>query len=177
MTGRDEQRSRVYAAERVVRRIFDRASAFDARAVQFHGSSLTLPVERRFADVPSMQRYVDLLRGLRWVREAWPERAGVPVTVRPRAGQAAAHYERITATIAIPQHERNRAWAMRELVLLHEIAHHLGGELDGPPHGGAFADRYLRLVGDVIGTEAGLLLRSAMHDSGVRLQVIAGVSF
>jgi putative metallohydrolase (TIGR04338 family) len=136
-----------------------------------------LPIERRFASVESMQTYVDLLLRLRWVRATWPERAGVAVTIRARRGQAIAHYERTTATIAIPPYAGNRAWAMRELVVLHELAHHLAAHGESPPHGAAFADRFVHLVGEVMGPEAGLLMRTAMHDSGVRLRVTAGVTF
>lgn len=173
MSGRDLQRSRVYQAESLVRRVLDRADA-GSPTVQLHGSTLTMPIERRFASVESMQRYVDLVLRLNWVRTAWPGRAGVPVTVRERRGQTSAHYERATATIAIPPHEHNRAWAMRELVLLHEVAHHLAPSRIAPSHGPEFVDRFTTLVTEIVGPEAGLLLRSAMHDCGVRVGVAAG---
>jgi putative metallohydrolase (TIGR04338 family) len=165
----DLQRSKVYAAESLVCRIYDRAERTDDRRVELHGSTIALPIERRFASVESMQRYVDLVLNLGSVQTAWPERAAVPVTVRARRGQAKAHYERATSTIAIPPHEHNRAWAMRELVLLHELAHHLAPEALSAAHGPEFADRYLSLVGEIVGPEAGLLLRTAMHEGGVRM--------
>lgn len=160
----------MYAAETVVCRIYDRAHRSGNQTVELHGSTLTLPVERRFASVDAMQRYVDACRALRWVQHTWT-RAQVPVTVRDRRGQAKAHYERTTATIAIPPHERNTAWAMRELVLLHELAHHLAPDGLAEPHGPQFADRYLVLVREIIGPEAGLLLQATMHEVGVRIGV------
>jgi putative metallohydrolase (TIGR04338 family) len=168
---RDAQRSRVYAAEAVIRRVFDRAERSGARAVEMHGSTITLPVERRFASIESMQHYVDLVLSQWWVRAAWPERSGVPVTVRERRGQAEAHYEPASATIAVPPYANNRAWAMRELVLLHEIAHHLAPDHDHEAHGPEFVDRFTTLVDEIVGPEAGLLLRAAMHEGGVRLAV------
>jgi putative metallohydrolase (TIGR04338 family) len=102
---------------------------------------------------------------LGWVRAEWA-RAAVPVRVRSRNGQARAHYERANATIAIPPYEGNRAWAMRELVVLHELAHHLEPDPASAVHGPAFVHRYARLVTEVIGPEAGLLLRSTMHSEG-----------
>jgi putative metallohydrolase (TIGR04338 family) len=77
-----------------------------------------------------------------------------------------AHYER-PGTIAVPPAGR---WAMRELVLCHELAHHLtfhsaGGGHD-PGHGRAFVDTYVSLVGLVIGAEVGLLLRAGLDQAG-----------
>lgn len=172
---RDQQRSRVYAAESLVARIFDRAEHSSNRALEMHGSTLTLPIERRFASVESMQHYVDRLLALRWVHARWPERASIPVTVRARQGQARSHYEPATAMIAIPPHQHNRAWAMREFVLLHEVAHHLAPYGARAAHGPEFADRLLTLVSDIVGPEAGFLLRTAMHDSGVRVGGAVGV--
>lgn len=138
-------------------------------AVEFHGSRLTLPVERRFADVPSVQRYVTAVLTLPPVRERWGTVA--PVKVRERAGQRAAHYEP-PGVIAVPARDR---WALRELVVCHELAHHIvehsatpvGGEALSARHGPPFPDTYATLVGLVIGPEVELLLRAAFHDSGV----------
>lgn len=173
MTGRDVQRSRVYAAESLVRRLYDRADQTNCRTLELHGSTITLPVERRFASVDSMQRYADLALELAWVREAWPARSAAGVHVRERHGQTSAHYERVGAVIAVPQYERNRAWAMREFVLLHELAHHLAPNRTDAPHGPAFVDRFATLVDEIVGPEAGLLLRTVMHESGVVLRIRA----
>ena len=166
MSARDSGRSRVYAAEQLVRRVYDLADRSDCRTLNIHGSHITLPIERRFADTNSIQRYLDLVTNLSWVRDEWP-RAAVPLRVRARAGQRAAHYERHTATIAIPPYESNQAWAMREFVVLHELAHHLAPDAAAAAHGPEFVDRCSRLVTELIGAEAGLLLRSTMHSEGV----------
>ena len=162
---RDARRSKVYAAEQLVRRIFDRAAQTGCRTLELHGSRITLPIERRFASVASIQAYADAVLALRWVRDEWP-RAVVPVRVRSRNGQARAHYERSAAMIAIPPHEHNRAWAMRELVVLHELAHHLEPDPTRAPHGKEFVNRYARLVAELIGPEAALLLHSTLHSEG-----------
>lgn len=165
MTGRDTQRSRLYEAEQLVRTMFDRAAA-GAPVVQIAGSTLTLPVERRFASLDSVRRYLAAVLDLDWVRARWP-RAAHPVTVRERAGAARAHYERVGAVIALPTHRGNTAWALRELVLLHELAHHLAPGDDEAAHGPAFVDRLLTLVDRVIGPEAALVLRITLADNGV----------
>jgi len=175
MTVRDTHRSRLYGAEDQVGRMLDRASksAYGAGAtVEFHGSRLTLPVERRFADVASVQRYVDSVLAMGPVRKRW---GVVPaLTVRERTGQRAAHYEP-PGVIAIPARER---WALRELVVCHEIAHHITEHStpsrDRARHGPPFPDVYASLVGMAIGPEVELLLRSAMSESGVTVGDAAG---
>lgn len=121
---RDTRRTAVYEAESIVRKMLDRADERGLRTVEVAGSHVTLPVERRFASIASVQDYIDAVLALDWVRTRW-ERAAVPVRVRARAGNAAAHYERDCATIALPEHRVNTAWAFREMVVLHELAHHL----------------------------------------------------
>ncbi|TAM90235.1 MAG: TIGR04338 family metallohydrolase [Jatrophihabitans sp.] len=172
MTARDVQRSRVYAAETVVRRALDRAAS-GAGTVTMLGSTVVLPVERRFGSVDAVQRYVEGVLALRWVRATWPGRAAIAVSVRPRRGQARAEYARASATIALPPRAGNAAWALRELVVLHELAHHLAEDEHEEPHGPGFLDRLLALVEGVIGPEAGLLLRATLHNAGARLSLAA----
>ncbi|MFI5778273.1 TIGR04338 family metallohydrolase [Nocardia sp. NPDC051570] len=168
MSPRDTQRARVYDAEGLVRRIFDRADESGVRTVELHGSQITLPIERRFASVESVQNYADRVLALNWVRARW-DRATAPLTVRSRAGAAAAHYESERAVLAVPLHTRGTAWALRELVILHELAHHLEPHpTDLAPHGPEFCTRYLDLVDGVIGPEAALVLRTTLLGCGVR---------
>jgi putative metallohydrolase (TIGR04338 family) len=69
-----------------------------------------------------------------------------------------------TATIAVPLKSR---WAARESVLLHELAHHLGGSVDGDWHGPAYRRTMVELVAIVLGEAAALLLRAGYEESGV----------
>jgi putative metallohydrolase (TIGR04338 family) len=161
---RDAQRAKVYAAEEFVRTLFDRAAEHGNRAVDFFGTALTLPPEARFASVPAVQRYVDDVLALATVRRRWPRVE--PLTVRPRRAETAAHYERRdgVATIAVPQRATN--WAMRELVVLHEIAHHLSDA--EPPHGPEFVAVFGKLAELVMGPEVGHVLRVVYTKEGVR---------
>lgn len=156
MTASDTQRARVYAAEQFVRTMFDRAAQHGSRAIDFFGTSLTLPPEAKFASVQSVQRYVD---------EVLARVGAAPVTVRARRGTTAAHYEVIddAAVIAVP--ERHTTWALRELVVLHELAHHLC--TTGPAHGPAFVATYCELCETVMGPELGLVLRTVYAKEGV----------
>lgn len=142
--------------------------------VDFFGSCLTLPVERRFADLASITRYVDLVLALESVQMAFPK-AG-RVRVRERKGQSKAHYEPSSdpasaPVIAIPLQQR---WAGRESVILHELAHHCACSISqthrGDPerwHGVAFRAAFCALVQCVLGDEAALLLRTGFEEAGL----------
>ena len=164
MTPRDTQRAKVYAAEEFVRTLFDRAAEHGNRVVEFFGTQLTLPPEGRFASAPSVQCYVDDVLAHPAVRARWP--AAGALTVRPRRGASAAHYERSDdgASIAVP--DLRSTWALRELVVLHEIAHHLCDV--EPPHGPEFVATFCELAEVVMGAEVSHVLRVVYAKEGVR---------
>jgi putative metallohydrolase (TIGR04338 family) len=161
---RDTQRSKVYAAEEFVRTLFDRASAHGNRSIDFFGASLTLPPEARFGSVEAVRRYVDEVLAHPRVRSRWPDLE--PLTARGRRGLTAAHYETTSAgaTIAVP--DRHTTWALRELVVLHEIAHHLCR--CEPAHGPDFVATFAELAELVMGPEVGHVLRVVYAKEGVR---------
>jgi putative metallohydrolase (TIGR04338 family) len=160
----DPQRARVYEAEGVLARMIDRRDDFPL--AEAFGSRIAVPDDRKFGDIDSVQRYVDAVLALRWVRARAPDAAAAPVWVRARAGAARAEYEFATRTIAVPPHRVGGRWAMRELVVLHELAHHLAGEAG---HGPAFVEWFVQLADELVGAEAGFLLRSALLDAGVQV--------
>lgn len=140
--------------------LFDRAAGQSSRVVDFFGTAITLPPEARFGSVDSVQRYVDDVMALPAVARRWP--AG-PVRVRARRSATAAHYES-GGVIAVPEGPR---WALRELVVLHEMAHHLG-DADGAAHGPEFVATFCELAAAVMGPEAGHVLRVVYAKEGVR---------
>lgn len=162
---RDSQRAKVYAAEEFVRTLFDRAAEHGSPAVEFFGTQLTLPPEARFGSVGSVQRYVDEVLALPAVRRQWPDVA--PLSVRARRAATAAHYESRDGAGVIAVPDRDTAdWALRELVVLHEVAHHLCGAQ--PPHGPEFVATSCALAELVMGPEAGHVLRVVYAKEGVR---------
>ena len=158
MTPRDTQRAKVYAAEEFVRTLFDRAAEHGNRVVEFFGTQLTLPPEGRFSSAASVQRYVDDV-----LAHVGRDRR---LTVRARRGATAAHYERHddVAVIAVP--DRRTSWALRELVVLHEIAHHLNDA--EPAHGPEFVATFCELADVVMGPEVGHVLRVVYAKEGAR---------
>jgi putative metallohydrolase (TIGR04338 family) len=160
----DVRRSQVYAAEQQVTRMLDRAAA-GTPTVDFFGSTLTLPPERKFADLDSVRRWVEAVLALDAVRDRWPTTPSC--SVRARRGTTRAHYQP-PGEIAVPVTAR---WALRELVLCHELAHHLAWHdpavgADVPAHGRDFVDTLVALVDIVIGPEVALLLRAGLDEVG-----------
>ena len=166
MSVRDTQRSRVYAAEQFVRTLFDRAAQHGSRAIDFFGDPITLPPEARFASMDSVQRYVDQVLVLPAVTVRWPQ-CGT-IMVRSRRAATAAHYENHdgTGVIAVPERGAT-GWAMRELVVLHEVAHHLAAGAC-PAHGPDFVATFCELAAAVMGPEVGHVLRVVYSKEGVR---------
>jgi len=164
-SARDSQRAKVYAAEEFVRTLFDRAAEHGSTSVEFFGTQLTRPPEARFGSLAAVQRYVDDVLALPAVRREWP--SVEPLTVRARRASSAAHYENRdgAGVMAVPD-LATADWAMRELVVLHEIAHHLCDA--SPPHGSRYVVTLCRLAELVMGPEAGHVLRVVYAKEGVR---------
>ncbi len=163
---RDAQRGRVYAAEGQLARMID--VRVDYPTIQLFGSEVVVPDDRKFGDLDSVQRYVDAVLGLNWVQARWPEAAARPVSVRARRGAQKAHYEPGTATIALPPFELGGRWGLRELVVLHELAHHVTMG-SGAVHGPEFVSALLVLVDELVGPEAEFLLRTTYLENGVTI--------
>lgn len=162
---RDYQRSRVYEGEHLIRRIFDRSAEYPV--IEVAGSRLALPVERKFGAIEDVQRYVDKVLALGWVQETWA-RSAVPVKVAEHQTDKNATYWRFASLMSFPPRRPRSNWAMRELVILHELAHHLADDIE-IAHGPGFVDRQITLYGGIIGPEAALLTRVTMLDVGVRV--------
>lgn len=151
---RDSQREKVYQAEYRLRDLFETAEAIGNPQVELDGIRLVLPPEARFASVDSVQHYVDRVIGT-------PGK----VRVRERRGQAKAHYQ--YGEIAIPVLDR---WALREVVVLHEVAHHLSL---GHGHDGVFVATLTDLLGRVMGPEVALAYRILCAHEGAEEGVSA----
>ena len=149
---RDTHRSRVYGAELMLRGIYDSGGA-----VTLQGIPLQLEPEDRFTSLADVQVFVDRVISHPGVIEALGPHPRI--TVRERKGETKAHYEYDTNQIAI--NTTGTGWGLRELVVLHELAH---AYTPGHRHGPAFTDALLTLVGIIIGPQAALALRLALED-------------
>ncbi len=158
----DTGRSSVYAAEQMVFGLFDHVGA--ARTARIGGATLTLPVEARFASLDSIRDYLDRVLALPGVVERFGSSVR-PVRVRARRGASAATYESAGGVIAIPVSADGK-WALRELVLLHELAHHLD-DSGGAAHGAGFRTTLAELAGLVLGPEVTFCYRVFFGQSGL----------
>ena len=163
---RDWQRSRVYRAEDAWAARLD-AARLGAVLASVGGSALVLPAERRFGTLDAVADYCSRVLGLPEVAEV----AGSlePPALRLRRGARSAHWE-APGVVALPVPRLGEPWALRETVVLHELAHHVG-ELGGlcQGHRPPYPAVLLLLVRAVLGEEAALALR--VHYGQERVEV------
>lgn len=139
----DTDRRMVYAAEDLMMAMMNRGGT-----AEIAGSTITIPVERKFGNIDNVRDYVDRLHTVFGADLPAP-------TVRVRKGQTKAHYEAGTNTIAVPDRTR---WALREAVVLHEFAHYLAWQRHrASGHGPLFRAEYRDLLANVIAPEAGFM--------------------
>jgi putative metallohydrolase (TIGR04338 family) len=152
---RDTERATVYAAEDDWATRLDAARQGAVRAV-IAGSSLVLPAELRFGSLGAAQVYADHhVQGL------------PPVRLRTRRGSSKAHWEE-PGVIALPVPAHGTPWALRETVLLHELAHHVDFHRHGvSSHGSSYRQCMLELVEQALGPEAALALRVDYGEHGL----------
>jgi putative metallohydrolase (TIGR04338 family) len=166
---RDAQRARVYRAEDAWAARLD-AARRGAQLATVGGSAVLLPSELRFGTLASASSYAERVLALpAVVSVAGPVRAP---ELRPRRGQRSAHWE-APGVIALPVPAHGEPWALRETVLLHELAHHLGaatGRAGG--HRAPFPALVLLLVQAALGEEAAFALRVAYGEERVQVGVL-----
>lgn len=154
----DAQRAKVYAAEDQFSSLMNRGGV-----VEFFGTKLDIPAQKRFADLDSIRTYVQVLFTQLNCNVKPPH-------IRERKGCAQAHYEFEKSVIAIPVSGRSAQWALREAVILHECAHHMAANLGSrgePAHGPCFTACMLHLVQVALGDQARLLLSTGYLELGV----------
>lgn len=154
----------VYSAEDQWSAVLDRGGVVD-----FFGSRIDVPMQRRFGDVTSVQGYVDAVLGHPAVRSAYP--SATAVTVRRSRSRVRARYLPEECAVELP----SELWAGRESVVLHEVAHHLACSGGIPPqrtsgrwHGPEFRAAMDVVVMAMLGDGAALLLRAGYDSAGVR---------
>lgn len=159
---RDAQRQRVYQAGHGLEWFYDHST--HSLAVEIAGVPLQLEPESKFGDLKAIQVYVDRVLAMPSVVARFGSCGRVQV--RERKGMRSAHYQ--SGVIAIHSDGANHArWAMRELVVLHEIAHHLA---PGHRHGPVFAATLVDLIDLVMGPQAALAMSLLYRQEGVKTQ-------
>ena len=163
---RDAQRARVYRAEDAWAAQLD-AARLGAQLARVGGSAVLLPAERRLGSLAAAADYAARVVALPDVLAAFGQIP--PPAMRQRRGLRTAHWER-PGTVALPVPVHGEPWALRETVLLHELAHHLAettGRARG--HRAPFPAVVVLLARAVLGEEAGLALRVAYGEHDVEV--------
>lgn len=137
----------------------------DVLEITLDGKTFRPETEPRFTGPDEITRYADqVLAHLRATDRHYGGREALPVRVRPRQGDRAATYTFDDQTIAVPPYEIGGGWALRGMVVLHELAHHLHGE---PGHGPAFRATFVRLVEDIGAPVIAEMLQHAFAAEGL----------
>lgn len=162
---KDKVSQTLYKAEHAICMVLDQVAASEEPVpVTVAGSSLVIPLERKFGRVEDVQAYVDLCCRVLRHRE-------VPRVRKAHGNSKHAWGGGWRNEIQLPAAEDHAAgkgkhtnWALREVVVLHELAHcltHTSG------HGAEFAGTFLKLIREFMGTETWLLALSTFDAAGV----------
>lgn len=145
----------IYDAERSVQFILDQQ--FENPLINIARSTIEVPKELKFGDIASVQRYADLVT----------DRVGctrVKAVEQSKRASLRAFYR--GGEIHFPV--QSGRWAMRETVVLHEIAHHITEDWEDP-HGAVFAGNLLDLVETMMGPAAAFIMRVTFHQTGIEV--------
>lgn len=166
---RDAQRARVYRAEDAWAARLDAARRGAALAT-VGGSAVLLPAELRFGTLAAASTYAASVLDRPAVIEV-AGRLSAP-ELRTRRGQRAAHWEP-PGVVALPLPTHGEPWALRESVLLHELAHHVGACTGlSAGHLAPFPALVLLLVRAALGEEAAFALRVAYGEQQVEVGAV-----
>lgn len=143
----DPDAGAVYAAEGALEHWLDQVSP-DSPEVRVAGQVFRPEPDLKFTDPDAFEVYVQRVLGFLAQSEfTFDGRELLPVRVRSRRGARKAEYHAAAAeepaVIAVPPREIGGRWALRALVALHELAHHLNGQ---PGHGASWRNTHLRLL-------------------------------
>ncbi len=167
-----------YAAEDMVAAWLDAVSPDDGtvqvrlRRGEDRVVTFTPESEPRFMRPSDVTRFVDaalerLQQQAKQFGSAYRGREARTVDVVPHAGFKRASYR--DGRMWLPQRERGGAWALRGLVVVHELAHHLNTGVDGvliDQHGEGFRATFAQLLEDLGWVEIAAMLRAALREVG-----------
>ena len=160
-----DQTDSVYKAENYIRFLADEARKQDNGLVsaQILGSTFNIPMDRTFGDIESVRRYANIV--IQRMSHKYPRMAGVKISQQARM-KAKSYYRPSTHEIVLAGNvgaDLNR-WAMRELVVLHELAH--AAAPVGESHGAKFTAIFSELLEEMLDNNMGIIARMAYHEAG-----------
>lgn len=176
----DPEKNLVYDAESLVRGWLDAVDPETGtvtvtlhRGGKPYKNTYSPEPEVKFSKPPEVGRFVNkTLKRLRMQRAQFGthyfDRELKDVKIVASRARTTAHYYR--GQIFIPDREKGGAWALRSMVALHELTHHLNSGLDGillDAHGEGFRHTFITLLEDIGWTEISRMLRDAYREVGL----------
>jgi len=156
-------KEKIYQVEFALRDILDVANEGD-RTYRIAGMELTMPVEYKFGELDHIQKYANaVIRDYNGRHDTRHNK--VRVVEGRKSLHRKAYYTHSMARITLPQRDRG-SWAWRQVVVLHEIAHHLAS-CHG--HGVEFARVMLDLLENYVGPQAGLVYMILLDKEGITI--------
>lgn len=122
------------------------------------------PWEPTMQTVAEAQAYVNKVLGRSYLRKRYDLPSEITVLDgRMRRSGCADWVAGVGPVIRLPK------WTRSEQVILHEIAHHVGGTYLGGHHGPTYAAVYLDLVGHMLGRDEAAKMQARFRVHGVKI--------
>ena len=154
----------VYGAEFFLRDALDVAGEGDG-TFELRGMHLTMPTEYKFGELDHIQRYVNAV--IKDYNLSTGSNHKPVWVVEGRANlRKKAYYKTGQGEIVLPKRDKG-SWAWRQVVVLHEVAHHL---TSGHGHDEVFASCLAHLLEEHIGPEAGLVYRVMLDKNNIKIK-------
>ena len=122
-----------YEVEDYILQMMDNAARFGITSREMYGSTWPIPHEVKFDTINEVQVYIDRIKISEWAKAEWP-RHSKRVLVKPhltgREDEGEYHgtaYHQ-DGVIYIPEHGAGHSRFMRELYVLHELAHYYSSD-------------------------------------------------
>jgi len=145
----------------------DRASDDDNWTIDLFGSTFPLPQERKFGSIESIELFLKRVAMLSSIQDEYPGVKGPKVDPSKKSANGAypswSQYNPGSETIFIPPHGGGISNQMRELVALHEMAHHV---TKVGSHSPKFLKGYHLLIGEVMDPTFAALHKMCVLDAG-----------
>ena len=144
----------VYAADNRLQQMFDMCFKYDNWTINKYGSSFLFPKELWFPTIKEVQEYVDRSMNNPDVFAMWPDKfARIKVKHSPYVDRG--DYSR--GVIRLPENDA----FLRETAVIHEMAHHFGGN----GHSTQFITAYRRLLDVLMAPEVSAVYMILIYEA------------
>lgn len=147
-----EETSLLYEAQGQLMETVSRCNGMGIKTMSDSGASWPIPVEKMFETILEVQSYVDRLQADPAVQSAWPRKTRRIIVEEYLTGRESEGVYQRTAEyrsgrLRLPPHgAHGRSQYLRELWVLHELAHYYDSDKGTSRHGPGFVHAYTTLI-------------------------------